>query len=176
MLETILISVAAKVGAPLVKSILEKKIGGKTGELAADVIDKVAESLDVEPAAIPDLAASHPEHVEDAVKTVEADAPEMIELWTRGLDGQFALLQAEIREGPWQSGWRWGWMYFLGLLWAYALVLQPLIRLRVPIDPIDIGTLLTLTGWFLALYMGGHTLKALGESGVEAVRAMREGR
>ena len=39
--------------------------------------------------------------------------------------------------------------------------------------PIDSATLMTLTGWFISLYMGGHTVKEIGRQAVEAVKTWR---
>ncbi|MED5550052.1 MAG: hypothetical protein VX529_11905 [Pseudomonadota bacterium] len=69
-------------------------------------------------------------------------------------------------------------MYFLGVVWFQRLIVVP------PIDAfagtalaeaMDLSAMLSLTSWFLGLYMGGHTLKMLGEAAVEAVRVAREG-
>ncbi len=91
-----------------------------------------------------------------------------------GLAGQFALLQAEQAEGFWQSAWRWGWMYLLAFFWTCAFLLFPIVRLfGFDLDPIDTATLGTLTGWFISLYMGGHTVKELGKQAVEAVKTWR---
>lgn len=70
-------------------------------------------------------------------------------------------------------------MYFLGAVWFLRLMVVP------PVDAfagtelaeaMDLSAMLSLTSWFLGLYMGGHTLKTLGEAAVEAVRVAREGR
>ncbi len=37
------------------------------------------------------------------------------------------------------------------------------------IDMVDLATLLTLTSWFMALYMGGHTIKDFGKNVIDAV-------
>ena len=45
----ILAAAAAKVGAPVIKSILSKHVGGLPGTLAGTVIDHIAERVGVEP-------------------------------------------------------------------------------------------------------------------------------
>ena len=99
-------------------------------------------------------------------------APELIQLWQAGLAGQFALLQAEQREAWYQSAWRWGWMYLLAVFWIWRIMIVPVLNhgAATPIEAIDLAVLLTLTTWFISLYMGGHTIKALGESAINAVR------
>ena len=76
---------------------------------------------------------------------------------------------------PWASAWRWGWMYLLAFLWFCALFAFPVAgAFGVIIEPVDKTSLLTLTPWFLALYMGGHTIKSLGQQAVEAIKTWRK--
>lgn len=181
-LTSILIGMAAEVGAPLVKDILDRKIGGGSGQLAEAVIKSVASNAGVTPATLPDLITTEPGAVKDAVLAAESMAPELVALYTAGLEGQFKLLQTESAEGPLQSGWRWGWMYLLGLFWIFYLLVFPIINAvlkaagsSVQIETLDAAILLTLTSWFIALYMGGHTLKELGKNAIDAVRSMKGG-
>lgn len=168
---SIILGAAAKVGAPVIKAIVEKHAGPLAGTLAGSVIDNIAERVGVDPEALPN---ADPHLIETAVRDVEASAPELIALYQAGLAGQFALLQAEQAEGFWQSAWRWGWMYLLAFFWTCAFLLFPLGRLfGFALDPIDTATLGTLTGWFISLYMGGHTVKELGRQAVEAVKTWR---
>jgi hypothetical protein len=163
--------IAAKVGAELVGKAVGGVFGDKGGQLAESVITSVAEKLGVEPEAIPSLPEKK---IAEAVKSVEADMPEMIALWAKGLDGQFALLTAEQNEGFWQSAWRWGWMYLLAVFWAaYILVFPTLAAFGVAVERVDAAILLTLTTWFISLYMGGHTVKSLGESAINAVKSWK---
>lgn len=167
----VILGMAAKIGAPIIKSIIEKKIGGVSGDLAGAVIDAVAEKAGV---AREQLSAAPVSKIEEAVRQVEAEAPEMIALYEAGLKGQFELLQAELQEGFWQSAWRWGWMYLLAFLWVCAFLLFPVLKaFGIALDPIDSATLMTLTGWFISLYMGGHTVKEIGRQAVEAVKTWR---
>lgn len=167
----VILGIAAKIGAPIIKSIFEKKIGGVTGDLAGAVIDAVAEKAGVAP---DQLSAAPVSKIEEAVRQVEAEAPEMIALYEAGLKGQFELLQTELQEGFWQSAWRWGWMYLLAFLWVCAFLLFPVLKaFGIALDPIDSATLMTLTGWFISLYMGGHTVKEIGRQAVEAVKTWR---
>lgn len=170
-LEAILIGVATKIGAPLVKSILERKVGGKAGEIGGVVIDAIAGRAGVSVERLPDLPQPK---LEDAVRGVEGDVPELIQLYAQGLTGQFELLQAEQSEAWYQSAWRWGWMYLLAVFWTCFLIVFPLLSaFGTEVERIDPAILLTLTTWFISLYMGGHTLKALGESAINAVLARR---
>lgn len=170
-LAPILIGVATKVGAPVVKSILEQFVGGKAGKIGGAVIDAIAGNAGVTPEELPTLPAKE---LEKAIQATEAQAPEMLELWGAGLQGQFALMQAEQQEAWYQSGWRWGWMYLLAVFWtAYVLVFPGLAAAGIVVERIDAAILLTLTTWFISLYMGGHTVKALGESAIAAVKSWK---
>jgi len=177
----VIAAAAAKVGAGMVKSVVERSLGAGAGQVAGDlagtVIDTVARKAGVEPIDLPGLAEREPGEVEDAVLATEADMPEMIALWQTGVEGQFALLQAETKEGGLKSFWRYGWMYLLAIFWIWRIMVLPIVnsRLAVPVEAVDFAVLLTLTSWFMALYMGGHTVKELGKSAIEAVRGWKKG-
>lgn len=123
--------------------------------------------------------SSLPEEVEPWVGSARREMPVL-----DGADAQAAvtraeLNRAEISQSGWRSAWRPAWMYFLGAVWFLRLMVVP------PVDAfagtelaeaMDLSAMLSLTSWFLGLYMGGHTLKTLGEAAVEAVRVAREGR
>lgn len=172
---SVLIGMAADVGAPLVKQILENKFGPGSGQLAETVIKSIANQADTPVPDLPEVIANNPDLIRDAITTTEGLAPELVGLYTQGLEGQFALLQSETAEGPLQSGWRWGWMYLLAFFWFWVIVLLPLAALLgAKVEGIDLGILLTLTSWFIALYMGGHTVKELGKTALDAVRTWKE--
>jgi len=91
-----------------------------------------------------------------------------------GVSGQFDLLKAEQAEAWYQSAWRWGWMYLLAVFWTcYVLAFPVAEAIGLPVERIDPAILLTLTTWFISLYMGGHTVKALGDSAIAAVNSWR---
>ncbi|WP_157019624.1 hypothetical protein [Mesorhizobium xinjiangense] len=170
-LTAILGGIAAKVGAELVGTVLGDRFGSAGGELAETVVEEVSKRVGVPPADLPQ--AEHKE-LENAVRDVEAVMPEIIALWAKGLDGQFALLEAETREGFWQSAWRWGWMYLLAFFWIWRIIIGPAVNAGgMAIELVDYAVLLTLTTWFISLYMGGHTVKTLGQSAIDAVRVLR---
>lgn len=176
-LTPILVGLAANVGAPLVKQILEKKFGPGSGQLADVVIKTIAEHASVPVSELPDAIEKNPSIVRDGIIVAEGMAPELVALYSAGLAGQFGLLQAEQAEGPWQSGWRWGWMYLLAVFWIWVILIVPTVALIGPkVETIDLGVLMTLTSWFIALYMGGHTLKELGKNVIDAVKSWKGGR
>ena len=156
----ILLPVAEKVGATVIKAILAKA-GVKGFDGAVDsVVKSVAEAAGVRPdelGAAPDLA--------DAVQEVETQATMSPELMAAYVDSQrlsIDLQRAEIAAEPsWTWAWRPAWMYLLAMIWLYALMLRPMVNAAVgaAIEPVDLSILMTLTGFYLSLYMGGHTIK-----------------
>jgi hypothetical protein len=168
----VLIGLASDVGAPIVKSILENKIGAGNTALVETVVRSIAANAGVPIDTLPQVAQERPAIVQEAIIQTEAVSPHYVELYTAGLTGQFALAQAEIAEGFWPSAWRWGWMYLLAFLWVWRIVVLPVTNaaLGANIETIDLGIMLTLTSWFIAMYMGGHTIKELGKNAIDAVR------
>lgn len=170
---SLIAGVATKLGADLIGRVLGQRFGEAGEHLAGVIVGEVAGALGVEVETLPSVPE---DKLAGAVADVEARMPEIIALWSRGLDGQFALLAAEQAQGGWPSAWRWGWMYLLGFMWTIRLLVVPVADAITGADigaGMDMGVLMTLTSWFLALYMGGHTLKELGVRGVEAIRLMR---
>jgi len=172
-LVAIIAGAAAKVGAELVGKAVGGIFGPAGGQLAESVVTSVAEKLGVEPEALPSVPAGE---LGEAVLSVEADMPEKIALWAKGLEGQFGLQLAENKEGAFERRWRPGWMYLLGFMWAMRLMVLPIVDAIARTDicsAIDLTVLMTLTSWFIALYMGGHTLKDLGSKAIDAYAARR---
>ena len=168
-----LAEVAGKIGAPVIKSILTGSLGPVGGELAGQVIDRIAAKVGQPP---DDIILAPENEIHDAIRQVEAETPELLALWQRGVEGQHALLLAETREGFWQSFWRWGWMYLLAFFWLWRIVILPVTNRLIPppaIEAIDLAILMTLTSWFIALYMGGDTLKELGKNAADALKTAR---
>lgn len=156
-----LLSVATSIGAPLVRQVLSNRIGAQNADLATSVVEAVAKRAGV---GVPDLdrfADENPSRMVDAVRETEAMMPEMIALYAQGLEGQFALLKAE-GKGPW---WGWAWrpfmMWLLAFLWLWNIVILHVANAiwKIALPPTDAATLLGLTSVYMALYMGGHTLK-----------------
>jgi hypothetical protein len=161
ILASILIDVAAKVGAPIVKSLLEKHVGGTAGEIGGMVIDAIAGKAGVPP---DDLRSVPTKDLEAAVAATEADAPQLVAAWVEQQRETNRLMLAEMSKGrPWWTwGWRPAWMWFLGFLFLFRLVLVPLADAILGSSiagGVDLSTMMTLTAWFMGLYMGGHTVK-----------------
>ena len=180
VIATAVVAAATKVGANIIREVVARHAGPGAGEiagtLAGTVFDTVADKLGVEPIALPQVAEARPEAFQDAIRETEAQMPELIALWQAGVNGQFALLQAETKEGFWQSFWRYGWMYLLAVFWIWRIIVLPVVNRMLgtpPIEAVEFAVLLTLTSWFMALYMGGHTIKELGKNALDAVRGLK---
>jgi hypothetical protein len=160
-MSTALLSLAGQVGLPILRRILEDKLGGAGGSLAADVIDAVAARAGVTPDQLDAYAEDSPGVVIEAMREVERMAPELVALYASGLEYQMAVLAAEKGEPLWMRAWRPGWMYLLGLFWLWNIVIlhvaNAIWKTALPVMPWEI--LMSLTGIFMALYMGGHTIK-----------------
>lgn len=165
-----ILSIAGQIGAPLIRRVLSNRIGAQNADLATSVIDAVARRAGVSVGDLDQLAEADPPRMVDAVRETEAMMPEMVALYAQGLEGQFALLQAE-QKGPW---WGWAWrpfmMWLLAFLWLWNIVILHLANAiwKIALPPTDAATLLGLTSVYMALYMGGHTLK-------DALRVTRGG-
>ncbi|WP_370269218.1 hypothetical protein [Nioella sp.] len=156
-----LTALALQIGVPLVGRVLSQRLGSGNARLITEVIDAVARRLGVSPAEAEVLAQTDEGRVIDALRETEADMPELIALHASALEAQTALLMAEQR-GPW---WGWAWrpafMWLLAFLWLWNVVLLHIANAvwRIALPPIDPGVLLSVTGIYAALYMGGHTVK-----------------
>lgn len=163
-----ILALAAQIGVPLIKQVLSGRIGAPNADLAGDVVEAIARRAGVGAPELPDLIDRDQPRAVDALRATEAAMPEMLALYAQGLEGQFALLQAE-QKGHW-LGWAWrpAMMWLLGFLWLWQLVILHVANAvwKVALPPADSTTLLGLTSVYMALYMGGHTLK-------DAVRVVR---
>ena len=160
MLSTLL-PLAAQVGAPIVERLLTDKIGAGGAGLARRVIETIAEQAGTTPAGLEALAQSNPELVSAAIAEVERMSPELVALYSEGLEYQMAALEAEA-DGPlWMRAWRPAGMYLLGFLWLWNVVILHSLNaiFKIALPPLDNVILVQISGAYMGLYMGGHTLK-----------------
>lgn len=157
-LASILLGAAGELAVPIIKKILGDKLGGTGGEIAGKVIDAIAEKAGVSPDKLPDLPAGE---LETAIIAAEPEAADILMHHVESQRLMNETLQAEMDKGgpTWTWAWRPGWMWLLAFVWLYALILRPLTNAAfgASIEAIDLGILMTLTGVFTGLYMGGHT-------------------
>lgn len=157
----ILAGMALKAGLPVIEKLLSRKLGDANGRLAAEVLGRIAGEARVSPEEIEKVAEAEPGKIIDAMRAVNAQATDVLAIYAAGLEGQFALLQAETAEGGWKSAWRPAGMYMLGFLWLWNVVLLHVANAiwKVALPPVPFQELIQLSGLYMALYMGGHTVK-----------------
>lgn len=165
---SVFVTMATQVGLPMVKAILERRLGPANGRLASDVLEAVAARAGVTPDKLEDVATATPGVVLDAMREVERMTPEMLAAYDADLRLSLATIEAEKGDPAWARAWRPGWMYLLGFLWFWNLVGLHVANAiwKIALPSLPTTDLLALTGMFLALYMGGHTvLRLMGKSG-----------
>ena len=165
-----LAALALKSGLPVIGAILKGKIGGAGGELATQVIEALAKSARVAPDQLEGLIETAPGKIVDAMREVEPMTPELIALYQKGLEHQNQLLMAEQEEGGWKAAWRPLGMYFVMVLWAWQVVILHVCNAiwKIALPPMPYDQLVTFTGLYMSLYMGGHTLKDMASKWVGA--------
>lgn len=156
-----LIAIALKAGLPSIASILQRKLGDAGGSLATDVLNTIASRAGAKVEDLEQMADENPGKVLDAMRQVEPMTPELIALYTKGLEQQFTLLQAEMAEGGWKAAWRPALMWFVIFLWSWQCVLLHVANAiwKIALPPMPWDQLLWFTGISMGLYMGGHTVK-----------------
>ena len=157
-----LATLALQIGSPVLAKILNDQLGG-SGGLAMDIIQAVAKRAGVPVEALDALAAEDQPRAIDALRAVEAQSPELVALYAAGLEYQLAQLQAEATEPLWARAWRPAGMYLLGFLWLWNIMLlhcaNAIWKIALPQTPYE--TLIQISGLYMGLYMGGHTVKDL---------------
>lgn len=157
--------ILVKAGAPILKSVLEKEVGGAAGQVGGAVIDAIAGPLGVPPTpeAIAEAHKADPARVEDVIRNVEA-SQEWIQHLAAATAGRDALLQREDqRENFFAWGWRPAMSWLVIFLFAWAMVLVPTVNAAFKASLVAPSTddILQFAGIWLVIYGGGHTAKAL---------------
>jgi len=120
----------------------------------------IAEKAGVAPDRLPDVPAGE---LQDAIVAAEPNAADILMQHAESQRLMNEALKAELDKGgpTWTWAWRPGWMWLLAFVWLYALILRPLANAAfgTAIEAVDLTILMTLTGVFTGLYMGGHTAK-----------------
>ena len=157
----ILAPLALQAGLPVLEKILSRKIGDAGGNLAGEAIRAIAAQMKVEPDQIEAAVVDTPGRVIEAMRVVEQQSPELTALYAAGLQGQFALLQADAAEPLWARAWRPLGMYLIMFLWTWNIVLLHVANAiwKIALPPAPFDALGWLTGVYFSLYMGGHTIK-----------------
>lgn len=165
-----LAALALKSGLPIIGAILQQKLGETSGPLVTSLIEAIAGQARVKPEELEPMLETAPGKVLDAMRAVEVMTPELIALYTKGLEHQNQLLMAEQEEGGWKAAWRPLGMYFVMLLWAWQVVILHVCNAiwKIALPPMPYEQLVTFTGLYMGLYMGGHTLKDMASKWVGA--------
>lgn len=157
-----LIALAVQIGAPLVRRVLERRIGGENAELATSVLTDIAGRVGVGVEDLDRAAVDQPGEVTEAIAAVEREMPEKIALYAEGLRLQQEVLAREDAREPF---WAWGWrpvaMWGFGFLWFWNIVILHVANAywKIALPQTDLGTLFALNSVYMGLYMGGHTVK-----------------
>lgn len=168
-------------GGKILSRMAAKQFGPEVGALAGEALGMLAEALGVEPdiGKVEEAAAKLPApQLNQVVADVESRTAEMILAQAKLQDAanESQRLTNERLDAPVTPGnlWLVWWQYLLMAFWTFVVLIAPIgnamIRLSVchgackvgyeapQIEVIEVGVLLTLTGLYLSLHMGGHTL------------------
>ena len=182
MLETVLL----ELGGKALSKAIGKKFGPELGDLAGSALKALAGAFGVEPEPIAianrieEVKAADPSKAQSAVLYAEATFADELAAQAEVMRQANAqqqmtneLLREQMKSGAgWRSDWLYAWQWFLLFAWAWSLVLAPLAsaiagaagaKLALPVP--DLGVLVTLTGLYLGLHMGGHTVLELMRGG-----------
>jgi hypothetical protein len=156
-----LIALASQVGAPILRRILERKIGTKGAKLTSEILGEIGERLGVRPLDVEDLALSDPERVSAVLPEIETLAAERMAIYASEVEYQLEALKAEQDDPAWMRAWRPAGMYLIGFLWLWNVVLLHIANAfwKIKLPPVEFEQLMGLTALYLSLYMGGHTVK-----------------
>lgn len=167
----IILDAARRVGAPLIESIMRKALGEAAGGIAGKLAESVIETIAGHAGVDTDTIAGMPsKELEKAVVAAEELTPELI---LAQVEQQREANRLQLAEMEKESTWSWAWrpatMWLIAAFWLWLAVAVPLINLMLALLGsserlalgLDIGTLLTLTGIYMGLYMGGHTVKSV---------------
>lgn len=159
-----LASLALQTGLPILEKVLTRKLGPATGELATEVIRAVADRAGTTPEEIETLAETTPGRVVEAMRDVEkGPVVDKIDLYLKETEARLAMFAAE-QDGPvWVRAWRPAGMYLLGFFWLWNIVLLHVANAvwKIALPPVGFDVLVQISGLYMGLYMGGHTVKEL---------------
>ncbi len=160
----ILIDVAARVGAPLLKDLLQKQIGGAAGDVGGVVIDAIAKRAGVP---VEELPTADRGVIESAVKQTAADLPQILVQQLEAQRESNKLMIAEMQKDT-GFGWLWRpagmWLMLVGVAWY--VIIAPLLNallaaLGSPVaipSPVTFNEFVTVFMTYAGLYMGGNTV------------------
>ncbi|SOC19537.1 hypothetical protein [Rhodobacter maris] len=156
-----LAALAGSAGLKVIEKIIANKFGDGAGQLAGDVLGAIADQVGVPVDQLDQAAEDQPAVVTQALQAVEARSPELIALYAAGLELQKAQLAAEAGEPAWMRAWRPAGMYLLGLFWLWSVIVVHIVNAAAgtTLPPVPLDQLVQISGLYMGLYMGGHTIK-----------------
>lgn len=161
---TALGKILLKAGAPMLKRILEKEVGGTASEAGSVVIDAIGSALGVPPTpeAIVAKHEAEPAVVESVIRDVEVsrDWVAYLQMATAGRD---RLIEREDTKGFFHNGWRPAMSWLVIFLFAWSMVAVPLANATLggAIAAPSTNDILQFAGIWLVIYGGGHTVKSV---------------
>lgn len=180
-------AIILELGGAALSKIIAKRFGDDMGQLAKAALEALGSAFGVEPKAEaierrieqvraePDGEQKAASAVAWAEKGIADKALAEAELWKAANEQQRMtneLLAKQIDQGGAASAWLWVWQWVLMGLWLWAFVLVHVANAAVRLvggttvlPPLDLTVLVTLTGMYLALHMGGHTVLELMRGG-----------
>lgn len=155
-----LIKLAVQAGLPMVTAALQDRLGDG-GRMAGEIIKRVATRAGVAPDGIDAVAAQTPGALIEALREVEKTSPELVQVYLAEVHAAQALAAAEADEPLWARAWRPAGMYLIGFLWLWNVVILHVCNAiwKIALPPVPFDNLLQLSGLYMGLYMGGHTVK-----------------
>lgn len=160
----VILAAATKIGAPIVKSILEKHVGGVAGEIGGTVIDAIAGQAGVAPEDLPKLP---PGELEEAVAAVEQQTPDLILAHVEQQKETNKLMLAEMqKEGSFGWMWRPAGMWLMLACVAWYVIIVPLMNAALEavgahteiVLLVDFASFVPVFMTYAGLYMGGNTV------------------
>jgi len=170
---TALAGLAGQIGAPIIRDVLARKIGGGNAEIVGQIIDVVAREAGVETGALEGLAQSDPETVMEALVNSDQTASELVSVYMAELEAKSRMFAVEDK-GPFLA---WAWrplgMYVVFGLWLWNFIILHVANAiwKIALPPMETGALIQLSALYLSLYMGGHTVKQVASSWRGSARA-----
>jgi hypothetical protein len=157
--------ILVKVGAPILKRILEDDIGGTTGKVGSVVVDAIGGALGVEPTpeAIAKKYEEDPAGTAAAIQNVEASRDWALYLVAANASRDRLLEREDKRESFFAWGWRPAMSWLVIFLFGWAMVLVPTVNAAFDAAIVAPSTadILQFAGIWLVIYGGGHTIKSV---------------
>jgi len=161
----ILVPILLQVGAPILKRVLEKEVGGTAGEVGSVVVNAIATKLGVEPTAdaIKKEFDSDPDGTGAVIRDVEASRDWIMYMAAANAGRDRLLEREDKRESFFSWGWRPAMSWLVIFLFGWAMVLVPTVNAAFGADLVPPSTedILQFAGIWLVIYGGGHTAKSL---------------